>query len=91
MDVDSVISRRRKILPGRTILQTKESFPIIDNSSFFVHFLRSHHIGRTAIISKYFSSGMLMVDNSESMSMPKYVIFVDGVTSLSSAIGMPKC
>lgn len=68
----------------------KDSFPMRERSSFLVHFLRRSQKGRKDVISSYFSCVMLIVLSCESISIPRYVIFVDGPSSLSRAIGMPR-
>ena len=69
--VEMSISLRTKIRPGLTTLQTKDNFPIIDQSSFLVHFRREFQKGRISRSSAYLSSGMRMVRFDESKGMPK--------------------
>ena len=85
-----MISLRRNVRPGFTILQTNDNFPINDRSSFFVHFLRLSQNCNALVNSLYLSFGMLMVISVESMPMPRYVIAVVGPHNLSSAIGILK-
>ena len=85
--VESVIKRHKNNRPGRITLQIKESFPIRDNSSRFVDFLREDHAMSEVDISVCLSSGILIVKSEESMIMPRYVIMADGPSNLSSAIG----
>ena len=55
-----------------------------------MHFVRLTQDSRIAINSRYFESGIVMVNVSESISMPRYVIRVDGPTSFSGAKGIPR-
>ena len=86
--VESVIKRRMKILPGRTTLHAKESFPMRERSSRLVHFFRFLHVDSNVESSMYLSSGIQIVKLAELMLMPRYVMEVDGPSSLSSAMGI---
>ena len=55
--VERVISLRRNISPGRITLHMKESFPISDKSSCFVHFFRVDHFKSSELISSRLSFG----------------------------------
>ena len=65
------ISLLKNNLPERTTLAAKDSLPIRERSSLFVHFFLPIHWVSCDCRSKYLSSGSLMTWSSESISIPK--------------------
>ena len=83
------ISLLKNNLPKRTTLAAKDSLPIRERSSLFVHFFLPIHWVSCDCRSEYLLSGRLMTWSSESISIPKYVRTVVGPSSLWGAKGTP--
>ena len=80
----------KKVRPGLMTLQAKDKNPIKERRSRFTHVFFTVHPSRRALSLDNFSSGNLIVKDTVSIKIPKYVIEVAGPTTLSKARGTPK-
>ena len=89
--VDRSINRRRNRRPAGTTLAANDSLLMKDSSSRFEALRRLSQDCTSSRISASFSCGRESVRASESKRIPRNVIWVDGPSSLSKAMGTPKC
>ena len=73
-DFDKSINRRMNVRPEGTTLAAKESFPINDKSSLFVHFFLIVHCFIRSWISLHLDCGRPSDILSEFISIPKNVM-----------------
>ena len=88
--VDRLMRRRRNRQPAGTALAAKDSFPINERRRRFDVFRHPNQDSSSCKRSFSLAGGRCSSLCWESSSIPRYVIIVDGPSSLSIATGTPR-